>query len=244
MLERAAQVPLQRDAPGDPGIDRGGEEGKGVAPRLFRLIHRGVCLLEQQAGVGAVVGIERNADARRGEAVALVQVDRLSEPLEDFAGHHPGVVRRTQIGKHQDELVAPQPGHRVLLAHAVRQPLRDLYQQTVARIVPECIVDILESVQVHEHHRYQGVRAPRILEQLAQPVHRQRSVRQAGESVETGLADQTLLVILAQADVFFQADVMGDLPIARLERRDDRVFPVQIAILAPVADLALPDHPC
>ena len=50
----------------------------------------------------------------------------------------------------QDELVAAQARHRVRGTHAFQQALRHPLQQQVSHCVAECVVHLLEAVQVHK----------------------------------------------------------------------------------------------
>src|SRR3569832_575424 len=60
---------------------------------------------------------------------------------------------------------------------------RELLQQVVASFVPEGIVDVLDAVEVEEHHCDQTVVPARIGQRLLQTVEKQRAVRQLGEHV-------------------------------------------------------------
>ena len=59
---------------------------------------------------------------------------------------------RAQINQHDNELVAPQTGDGVGLAHAGLETLCNLYQQPVACIMATAIVDALEIIQIDHQH--------------------------------------------------------------------------------------------
>ena len=83
------------------------------------------------------------------------------------------------------ELVAAQPGDGVAGAQARLEPPRDRDQQLVADQVAEAVVDDLEAVEVEEEDgeaACSGCRRARAM-RLAQAVHEQRAVGQAGERV-------------------------------------------------------------
>ena len=67
-----------------------------------------------------------------------------------------GVAGLAQLLEEHGELVAPQAGDRVRRAQAVREPLGDRDQETVAGAVPEAVVDGLEAVEVAEQHGDRG----------------------------------------------------------------------------------------
>ena len=60
---------------------------------------------------------------------------------------------RATLGQQDRELVAAEPGHGVRRAQRARQPLADQLEQAVAVVVAERVVDLLEVVEVHDHHR-------------------------------------------------------------------------------------------
>ena len=72
------------------------------------------------------------------------------------------------------ELVARQPRHGVGGAHGADQPLGHGLQQPIARIVAERVVDVLEVVEVEEHHGHVALGAAgereRVLDAIAEQV--------------------------------------------------------------------------
>ena len=70
-------------------------------------------------------------------------------------------------------------------------------QQRVARFVPESVVDLLESIEVHQQHRARHPGAARPPQTLRDAVVEEASVRKAGEGVVQSLVDQLGLRILA-----------------------------------------------
>jgi len=55
------------------------------------------------------------------------------------------------------ELVAAQPSHDVVAgAHRPQQPVRDLAEQLVTRLVADGVLHRLEPVEIHEQHRGRG----------------------------------------------------------------------------------------
>src|SRR6266446_5041669 len=66
----------------------------------------------------------------------------------------------------------------------------DLYQQAVADLVAEGLVQDLEAVQVEEEHGQVRARSLGAREGVGETVHEERPVGQAGQGVAEGLADQ------------------------------------------------------
>ena len=108
----------------------------------------------ERVHVGAVVGAERDADAR-------VELDRDAVERERVARARPAgapassatAPRCGQAGEQHGELVAAEAGQRVAAAHRVAQPRRDLDEQLVAVVVAERVVDLLEAVEVDQQQR-------------------------------------------------------------------------------------------
>ena len=71
--------------------------------------------------------------------------DRVPQPY----GQVGGVGRAEPVGE-DDELVTPEAGDGVAVAHAAREPARDLDENGVPGVVPEPVVDRLEAVEVAE----------------------------------------------------------------------------------------------
>ena len=59
---------------------------------------------------------------------------------------------RRSGGQQHAELVAAEAGDGVALAERLLEAVRDLLQQAVARVVAERVVDLLEVVEVDQHH--------------------------------------------------------------------------------------------
>ena len=83
----------------------------------------------------------------------------------------------------QDELVAAQARHRVRGTHAFQQALRHPLQQQVSHCVAECVVHLLEAVQVHKQQRQQGLVALRPGQRGFQAVEKQLAVGQVRKLV-------------------------------------------------------------
>ena len=97
---------------------------------------------------------------------------------------------------------------------------RDRAQQPVAGLVPERVVDVLEAVEVEQHHRdllllvrVAAARAPGAGQRLGQPVVEQRAVGQAGERVVQGQLRDPRLRRLALGDVLEHQRRGGDPPL-------------------------------
>ena len=92
---------------------------------------------------------------------------RLLQLLEHTVGDPQRDVLARQVGQHDPELVAAEPRHQVVVAQHARQPRPDLLQQQVAEVVTERVVDLLEVIEVHQHHGHAAVGRARVLDLLA-----------------------------------------------------------------------------
>ena len=70
-------------------------------------------------------------------------------------------------------------------------------EQLVAGIVAQAVVDVLEAVEVEEHHADARLRALATRDRLTQPVEEQQTVREPGERVVHRLVREPLLERLA-----------------------------------------------
>ena len=124
-----------------------------LAERLGR-VHRRVSVAQELLGglsVLAVVpsGAERDADARFGEDLALIEREGLAKGGEDPLGDAPGAGRIGLLDE-DAELVSAEPGRRVLQPQAGSDPLRHGGQELVSGRVAEAVVHDLEVVEIDE----------------------------------------------------------------------------------------------
>ena len=81
---------------------------------------------------------------------------------------------RCDLLEQQSELVAAEARDRVGRAHRLAQPRGDADQQVVAGLVAECVVDLLEVVDVDEQDRCERARVtPHAFERLLEAVGEQ-----------------------------------------------------------------------
>ena len=134
------------------------------------------------------------------------------------------------VGADHDELVAAEPRDRVGRPDRLGQPSREGEQHLVAGGVAGRVVDQLEAVEIEHEDRHVDALAPAAPHRVAEPVERERAVRQVRERVmEGGVARRLLLAVTLDGD----GDQRGD----RAEERD--------VVLGEPAALARPhvEHP-
>ncbi len=124
----------------------------------------------------ADAGVELDADAVHVHG----RVQRVLEAL------HGGLRRVAVGGGHEHrELVAAEARHQVLAAERLAQPRPDLLEHEVAVVMAECVVDLLEAVEVDQ----QQPTGPQLasLERAAHGVPEPAAVGQLGQAVVGGL---------------------------------------------------------
>jgi hypothetical protein len=94
------------------------------------------------------------------------------------------VCRRPRRVDEDRELVAAEPRDLVAVAQRGSQPGADLSQQGIPGRVPECVVDLLEAVEVEQEHGDPGVPGG---DRLAKRSEEAAPVEQARELVVVGL---------------------------------------------------------
>ncbi len=159
-----------------------GEQHEGVAPGFLGLVHRRVGKGHQLALAGGVVGADRHADAGGYLQFVVRQQRSTADRLQDAPGEG-WQIFIVLDAHHQHELIAAQARQHVMGAQQLAGALGHRHQQCVTRLVAIGIVDLLEAVQVHEHHR----EAATALFGLGQCLHdaalQQQAVGQACERI-------------------------------------------------------------
>jgi hypothetical protein len=164
-----------------------GVERRVLARGGLRGVHGDVGPLDERLDVLAVLGEggqpDRAADLQRGG----VDAERLAQPREHALGDRRGVRAGLDAVQHDAELVAAEARDRVAVAQRHAQPRGDLLEEPVALVVAQGVVDLLEVVEVHQHHREAGPVAAGDADGLLDAVAEQDAVRQPGERVVDGL---------------------------------------------------------
>src|SRR5438477_8894361 len=100
----------------------------------------------------AVAGRDGNADARADHNLLAVDVVRRRERRDQPPRESGGLARRREWPLQDDELVAAETRDDVAVAKRRLEPRRDLDEERIATRVAEGVVDLLELVEVDEHH--------------------------------------------------------------------------------------------
>ena len=166
------------------------EQRIGASSGALRFLHRRVGL-RQQAATLAVVGVDDDADRHADPHGPTDDVDRLLRRVEDARRQRHGVVARRRTFHEDEELIAADPGHGVVVARRDAQPFGQLADDIVARRVSERVVDRLEAVDVDEQDRQllaqpadRPGRAIGAQQGLREAVLEQHAIGQSGQRVE------------------------------------------------------------
>jgi hypothetical protein len=175
-----------------------------AAPAPLRRVGGGVGLAEEHVGVG-LAGVDRHADAGADADLAVSDAERFGERGAESFGDVARVEHAVVLGAQHDELVATPPTDHVAGAHDLPEPLGDMYEHLVARIVAVDVVGVLEAVEVDEEDgelAHPRAVAPRVLEETTEPT----SVPQPRQWLVFRIVFQRQLAHPAVGDVFDLAE--------------------------------------
>src|SRR3569833_3122091 len=108
------------------------------------------------------IGIQADAEARRDVEVSTVDEKCGLQRIQYLLREHAHVGGLRDVVQQDHEFIAAETRDGVALAQTAVEAPRELLQQAVASVVPEGIVDVLEAVEVEEHHRDQTVVPARV----------------------------------------------------------------------------------
>ena len=134
---------------------------------------------------------------------------RFAQHGEYMIGNMCGGVSVADFVKQNVELIATRSPNGVFAAHAGAQTLRDVFQQLVADLVTQHIIDFLELIQIQIKQRGRSAATGGVLEGLFEAIHEQPPVCEVGERV---IEREPLHLFLTALDV-------GD-----VSELDDEVF--------------------
>ena len=164
-----------------PGLERVRQEATEHEPALHALVvldrvhlHRAAVLLghvhgdvgplQQQGNVVTVLGCHGDAGAGGDGQREAVHFDRTLHLDVELVHNLDGALRIGHVRDDEGELVAAESGHGGAARDGAEEALGDFAQQPVTDGVTECVVDVLEAVDVEQHDRHpaavaQGLRS-------------------------------------------------------------------------------------
>ena len=200
-FQRTAQVVLERDPHAVAAVHLRRVLQKAVLALALDLVHRDVCIAEQDFGRFAAVRVQGDADADRGEEIQPGDLERPLQFGQHFGRNQRGIFAATQIRQQDGEFIAPLTCQRVSRAQARARAQGEVLEQLVAFMMAVGVIDQFEAVDVDEHHPKPLSLSFRMLQGHAQPILEQRPVGQPGEQIVKGLEGDGFLGLLAVGDV-------------------------------------------
>ena len=176
---------MSRGSPPRGAVERAVEGLR--AAGLLGLVHRRVRVADERVDVPAVVGPAGDADAGAHVELEVLDPEDRRERLGDAPRRLEGGIGAVHVGEQHGELVAPEPGDRAALGNRVRDPRSHVAEQHVPDPVAEAVVDLLEAVEVHDHHRQTASVAGALPHRLLRHHPEVGAVGQPGERVVQGV---------------------------------------------------------
>jgi len=150
------------------------------------------------------------------------------------------MLRIAQLFQEHRELVPAQARYQVLGPHALPQAFGHFLQQPVAGGMSQGVVDPLEAIEVQEQHGHAVAMALGAFQGLLQAGAEQQPVGQAGQGVVMRQVAEAVAGLLQRRDVAQDRHVVGDPALIVAHGADVLPGRVDLAVLAPVPDLAAP----
>jgi len=150
-LERRAQVAGEREPLDAVAVELERVALDAGAP-LLGLVHRDVGALHEHVDVLAVLRERGDPDAGAQLQAHAGDVERLCDRAAHGRGDRRALHRALDRAQQDRELVAAKPSDGVLLAEQLAQAGADLAQDLVAVVMAEGVVDLLEAIEVEQHH--------------------------------------------------------------------------------------------
>ena len=172
-----------------------------VAALVLGVVHRHVCGHQRRllGGDGRIHG--RDAGGQRDVDGRVRNVQRCrGDGAAQLLGDGLGRLGRHVVEQHR-ELVTAQSRERIGVPQPRAQRVRNVDDQRVAGLVSQCVVDVLEPIQVEGHQRPGDAVAPGSRRMTLQLLGESPTVPQAGERVVVGEVHEVRLALLALGDV-------------------------------------------
>ena len=199
VLQGTAQVRLHAQAALGAQFHFGLEHGIAVLALVLGVVHGRVGIARQGGHVLRIEWIQAHADAGADIQLVAFQRERRGQHGKDLArhaGHFRSVVGRFDD---DDEFVAADAADDVGGAQDRHQALGDEFEQLVAAVVAQRIVDHLEVVQVQQQQSHAAVLAVGARQRVGQGAVEFMAVRQLRDRVDVGQVVQMAFRMLGGA---------------------------------------------
>ncbi|MNI19017.1 hypothetical protein D3C73_724380 [compost metagenome] len=196
-----AQIFFQFATAAHLGVDAGDVELITVARASLGQGHGLLGFLQQLLGAVAVLGEQGDADGGAQADLLMIEGKRRFQVIENALRQFGGFVGLFDIGLHQGELVAAEAGEGAKASAVRPQAIGQGQQQLVAGLVAELFVDALEVIEAYAQYRDPSLQFSSVDEDLVQLRLQLLAVRQAGEEIVLGHAQQAVFRFVAQMSV-------------------------------------------
>ena len=170
-LDGCPQV-LDHPQPGAGGLVEPGIEELHARALTLGPVHRRIGPLQEQVGVGAVIGPDRDPDAAAEGDRSAGAPEGLAQQGLQLTGDPDHLLRVVHPSQDHGELVPSEPRDGVAGPQTTAQPLGHLAQDLVPGLVTLGIVDVLETVQIDQKQGRApaavGIGAEMVVETLVQ----------------------------------------------------------------------------
>ena len=145
-----------------------------------------------------------------------------------------------QAFNEQHKLIAAQAGNGVAFAHGRTQTLADLYEQHIALLMAQDVIDALEIVQIHEHQGPVVAGLGTGFDGMLQAIEQQTAIGQLGQRVVKRQVANFFLGRFAAGNVKQRTDVMGGGLGLVFDGGNGQPLGVDFTVFAAIPDLSRP----
>ncbi|MNF60641.1 hypothetical protein D3C84_422630 [compost metagenome] len=173
------ELQLQRGS----GFQVRAEEIQAIAAAALGLVQRQVGVFQQFLAGGAILRKQADADAGGHDHAPPGQLDRFLHLQHDALGHGPCFLAFTQADEEAELVTAETRHHIFVTAYRPLDVLGQDFEQFVAGVVAEAVVDPLEVVDVQKHHREHAAFIGFLEQLLGENLVEAAAVDQVGQGV-------------------------------------------------------------
>ena len=154
-----------------------------AAAAFFRQIHRRIGIANQRLRRFAIFRKNADADRTRYRQQLLFEREWFADRLGNFFSDRRDIFGFGQIGDDHQKFIAAEAADHIGATQTTLQSAGNTFQQFVARIVAERIVDGFEIIEIDEQHPHQRLLSPCTGQHHLQAIHQQRAIRQVGKRI-------------------------------------------------------------
>jgi hypothetical protein len=209
-LDRPAKVDFQRMLLTKVEIRRCIKESETSSPGFLCLVQRNIGILQQRHTCRATGGIQRYSHTDSHCDVPPGYFERLSEKLGEAPAQLDRPSRLFDVGLQDDQFVPADTCHRVGRAYGATHPVGDFQQQQITGVMPECVVDDLESIKIHWQDGKRPALVCGVSERLSKAIVELCAICETGQRIVIGQMAKTVRGLFPLRDIFHHGHHAGD----------------------------------